>query len=294
MNYKTLLFDWLLRVLHLPTHRSPVLRSLRRTPNLRVGMDAEISGHAAHISRMRVTVTQPGAVCFEGDLTARFKIHFIPVDAGLVTVEIVLWPDLASADLFQPVTNRFVLFASPVGPRLRIWGPWFARAGRLVCIGWTSIDATDVASELDDGGPMRRQSGPPESALLHRFEKPGWAILRFIAKGPHGLTPMARIVWVWDWNWNWKPKPRIRVEKSIQCGRPGQNVSFSWKILNAEPAGCHLECLFQNRRHDVQPVGSFVVTITTIPEEFILCARGPGGVRRVRLRAVPWFAFDNQ
>jgi hypothetical protein len=270
-----------------PRHRIPVLTYLKYAKFPIIGMAAPFSIKSRYAESAILEVTHAdGVKVYNGDMPPNGVMSIRPRSTADMMFKVTLEPQLASSHLIDPVEHELILPVRQNPPRMRLGVPWFVRALENGRIGWRAPQATKVAMERDDGGEPWRTETNPITAFFHKFTKPGRTILRFIARDQHSLTAAIRTVWVLP------PRaPRIKVENRVQCERPGRNVSFSWSVTHAEEVW--LEELFRNERHKVGLVGSFVVQVCTFTEEFVLVARGPGGVRRMRLQAMPWIGLES-
>ena len=270
-----------------PRHRIPVLTYLKyaKTPVVGVAAPLSIKSRNAESAILEV-FHEDGTTVYKGDVPTNFVRSIGPRSTAPMIIKLTLDPRLASSHIIDPVEHELVVPVRQNPPKLGLRVPLLARALENCRIGWSAPRATKVAIEIDDGAGQKRLETHPTTAFFHTFLKPGRNILRFIARDQHSMTAAIRTVWVRP------PKPpRIKIENSILCERIGHNVSFMWSIRNADEAW--IEALFGNERRTIPLTGSLIVAVTSITQEFILAARGPGGLRRARLKAVPWIGLES-
>jgi hypothetical protein len=269
-----------------PRHRIPVLTYLKYAKFPIVGVAAPFSIKSRNAESAILQVTHAdGVKVYDGDVAPNCVMSIRPRSRADMMFKVILEPRMGSSHLIDPVEHELILPVRQNPPRLRLSVPWWVRALEDGRLGWHS-NAIKVATEIDDGDEVKRLESHPTTSFFHHFTKPGRTILRFIARDQHSMTAAIRTVWVRP------PKPpRIKVDNRVQANRPGTNVAFSWSITHADEVW--VEELFHNKRHAVKLIDAFTVQVCTFVEEFVLVARGPGGMRRVRLKTVPWIGLGS-
>lgn len=265
--------------------RVPVITKMKFAKEAVVGVPSTLILETKHAATAIVQAAQESGTVYDGDMPPNGRLSLRPIDISPMHLTITLEPRPSAADKIDPVKHEWVVPVRQNPPRLKIKRPWFNRIGSPATIGWKAPDDAGVVAELDDSREMHRRQGPPLTKFLHHFTKPGKVIVRLIAKDKHSYTAAIRTIRVRQ------PMPRIRVENKIQTGRPGQNVSFAWRIDRGVDEA-FIEELFENKRRKVELIGSFTVAVARFTRELVLVARGPAGERRVYLKAIPWIGLE--
>jgi hypothetical protein len=281
-----LICESLCRFLHIPTPKHPYLYRITCS-SLIVDKTSTLRIETRNSSVIHLDVTQGDKIIYHCEGPPVFKAGITPIEVGPVDATVTVVPRIPVMDMFNAAVCKIPLGnADATKPKLRVWVPWWINVGSLASIWWKSPKSNEVLLESDDGEDVKRRAGPPTSAFLHRFDKPGKKILRFIARDKHSFTAAIRVVRVRQ------PKPCIYVDNKIECARAGESVSFAWRTVHADEVW--MEVLFENRREKVELTGTYVTRVEHYTREFVLVARGNGTMSRVRLKAVPFIGLAKQ
>ena len=226
---------------------------------------------------------------FDGEIAPDGEFAFTPLSGAIIRVRLVLTPRRISVMAPGRVEHEFACLPKVSGPAFaKIAVPSQAYVGESLSVIWDAPTALAVVIHIDDGDKRAEQAGASAGVIRLRPTRAGPIVLRLVAQGQFGVSVQTRTVEVTF------QSPRIEIEQPIQCGYPGTEVTFAWRIGGGAKAA-FLEAPMRNERHPVDLNHGFTTVIGEVEEDFLLIVVGLDGRRQTaRLSAVPWLtsSFD--